>query len=227
MIIYYAIIADIVGSRRLPDRAGSQEGILKTFAQAGQGLHLPHPAWATVGDEFQALAASLDDALTLTLRTHLLLPEGLELRFGIGAGDATDLRSPDTDLGPDRGSQTGPGIQDGSAWWAARAAIDTLGGPLARQREARTLYREAPRPGLSQQQADMELLVNSMLQLRDHVVGRMKARERRLAAGLALGYTQSRLARQEGISQSAVSQSLRRSGATALLRPLPTIDEVA
>ena len=66
-----------------------------------------------------------------------------------------------------------------------------------------------------------------MLQLRDHVVGRMKARERRLAAGLALGYTQSRLARQEGISQSAVSQSLRRSGATALLRPLPTIDEVA
>jgi predicted transcriptional regulator len=45
----------------------------------------------------------------------------------------------------------------------------------------------------------------------------MQPRARRLLLGQLLERTQAQLAREEGISQSAVSQSLTRSGATALL----------
>jgi DNA-binding CsgD family transcriptional regulator len=57
------------------------------------------------------------------------------------------------------------------------------------------------------------------------VVHRMKARERRLAAGLLQGRTQAELASQEGISQSAVSQSLQRSGASALRAGLDALEK--
>ena len=45
----------------------------------------------------------------------------------------------------------------------------------------------------------------------------MKARERRLCAALLAGATQQEAARDESISQAAVSQALHRSGAMALL----------
>jgi hypothetical protein len=58
---------------------------------------------------------------------------------------------------------------------------------------------------------------NGLLLIRDHVIARMKARERRIAAGLLMGRTQVDLGAEEGIGQSAVSQSAHRSGAAELL----------
>ncbi|WP_136313486.1 SatD family protein [Actinomyces procaprae] len=86
MDVYYAIIADIVGSRRLTDRHAVQATFADALTRAAAGLALPQSPIATVGDEFQAIAASLPAALTLTVRVQLLLPEGLALRFGIGVG---------------------------------------------------------------------------------------------------------------------------------------------
>ncbi len=84
--VYCAIIADIVGSRRLTDRHAVQATFADALTRAAAGLALPQSPIATVGDEFQAIAASLPAALTLTVRVQLLLPEGLALRFGIGVG---------------------------------------------------------------------------------------------------------------------------------------------
>jgi DNA-binding CsgD family transcriptional regulator len=53
--------------------------------------------------------------------------------------------------------------------------------------------------------------------LRDHLISAMKPRERRVAAASLLGDAQADIAEAEGITQSAVSQSLRRSGGAALL----------
>ena len=47
-----AVIADIVGSRALPDRERAQEQILAAFAAAEQDVPPLRPAWASVGDEF-------------------------------------------------------------------------------------------------------------------------------------------------------------------------------
>jgi DNA-binding CsgD family transcriptional regulator len=48
-------------------------------------------------------------------------------------------------------------------------------------------------------------------------VSRLDARQRRLVLGILRGTTQKELAAAEGISPSAVSQSLQRAGAFAIL----------
>jgi DNA-binding CsgD family transcriptional regulator len=52
----------------------------------------------------------------------------------------------------------------------------------------------------------------------------MKPRERRMAAAFVAGRSQAEIAREEHLSQSAVSQLLQRSGATALVLGLSVLD---
>lgn len=192
------IIADIVGSRTLTDRAEAQYAILRAFDQAQYDVPALHPVWATVGDEFQAVTTTWQQALRLTLRVHALLPKGLRLRFGIGAGQITTIQQ----------GAAGP-IQDGTAWLNARQAIEQIEGDQQHRDELLTGFHSAT--------PQLNTLVASHLVLRDHIVGRMKLRERRVFAAVLTGATQQEAARAEKISQAAVSQILHRSGAMALL----------
>lgn len=45
-----ALVADIVGSRQLADRASAQQRIHEAFARAEQTVRPLQGAWATVGD---------------------------------------------------------------------------------------------------------------------------------------------------------------------------------
>jgi len=87
--VSYALIADIIRSRELPDRRRAQQVIYEALGRAAEGLALTQSPYATVGDELQAVSETLVEALALTLRMHLLLPEGLGLRFKPLALDAT------------------------------------------------------------------------------------------------------------------------------------------
>ncbi|HJF15291.1 MAG TPA: SatD family protein [Enteractinococcus helveticum] len=192
------IIADIVDSRDLTDRAAAQRAILETFERVEASVPTVRQAWATVGDEFQLIAATWQDALRVTVRVQALLPEELRLRFGIGVGQINTI---------DEG-EAGP-IQDGTAWLNARQAIQYVEKQQHRRDEVLTgFYGDNP---------ELTDAVTSQLVLRDHIVARMKARERRLFAALLTGATQQDAARAENISQAAVSQALHRSGAMALL----------
>ena len=93
MTLRYAVIADIVGSRTLTNRAEAQKIFEAVLERAAEGLALLETPYATVGDEFQAVAYSLEDALLLTLRAQLLLPPQLQLRFGIGVGRIEEFAS--------------------------------------------------------------------------------------------------------------------------------------
>ncbi|MFD1505143.1 hypothetical protein FE374_09985 [Georgenia yuyongxinii] len=194
------LIVDIVRSRELPDRQAAQERIEETFRAIARVVDFEQPLWPTVGDEFQAVFAHLSDALMATTMGRLLLPEQIDCRFGLGAGEIQDVGE----------GATGP-IQDGSAWWCARDAIDE-----AHRREKatnpylRSWFMSADRPA-------EDGVVNSYLLMRDHLISAMKPRERRVTAGSLLGQPQAEIAGAEGITQSAVSQSLRRSGGAALL----------
>lgn len=192
-----AVIADIVGSRTLADRAAAQAAILHAFAAAERQVPPLLPGWATVGDEFQSLHTHWSTAARAVLRVGLALPPGLALRFGLGEGDHQEV-------GGDAG-EGGP-ILDGTAWHRARAALETADG---RAPGAATAFL-GPDPELS-------LAVDGQLLLRDHLVGRLRARERRLAAALLAGSTQTEAARQERITQSAVSQAVARSGVGRIL----------
>src|SRR5699024_214695 len=192
------IIADIVDSREMVDRSAGQRAITDAFAEAETAVSPIRPAWATVGDEFQVIVATWQDSLRLTLRMQALLPDGIQLRYGIGAGQINTIEQ----------GESGP-IQDGTAWLHARAAIDEV--------EERQQRRDDVMSGFCSDDVDLATAVRTQLMVRDHVLGRMKARERRLLSALLFGATQQEAARDERISQAAVSQTLHRSGAMALL----------
>ena len=193
----YAILMDIVRSRDLADRADAQRRFETVLAEAAEGLGLITVPCATVGDEFQALAPALPEALTLILRIQLLLPEDLDLRFGVGRGR--------TDLVGGSGPRA---LQDGSAWWLAREAID----------RARALQDGSSAYVRTRYRADDgdEVLVNAFLLLRDHALAGLSPRQRRMLAGLTGGRTQARIAEAEGVSQAAVSQFAVSKGAALL-----------
>ena len=198
----WAVIVDVSKSRSHDDRRALQQEIQDAFGRVNGIIAARQPLAATIGDEFQAVYSTLGAATRATLLARLCLPDGVDCRFGIGRGEVTTI-----------GSGVAGLVQDGSAWWSAREAIDE-----ARRHEysklsfVRTWFRAASETGTPD-----EALVNAYLLARDHIVGSMNPRARRLLLGHLLGATQGDLAEQEGITQSAVSQNLNRNGANALL----------
>lgn len=196
-----AMILDIVRSRELEDREVAQAAIREAFESATAGHPAVRPLWATFADEFQAVFTTVGDALRATSIVRTELPTEVDCRFGFGFGEVREIEP------TNNGS-----IQDGSAWWRARSAIDE-----AHRREEKT------NPSLrgwfvsDDEEPGSDAIVNGFLLLRDEVIGAMRPRERRLTAGVLLGRSQVDLADQEGITQSAVSQSLRKSGGATLL----------
>ncbi|WP_223171312.1 hypothetical protein [Microbacterium sp. NIBRBAC000506063] len=67
---------------------------------------------------------------------------------------------------------------------------------------------------------------NAYLLMRDELVARMSARERRLIYGRFSGLSQGELAEQEGITQPSVSKALRGSAAAALMDGVAQLREV-
>ena len=205
-----------VGSRELPDRRLAQQAVYEALGRAAEGLALTQRPYATVGDELQAVSATLADTLALTVRTHLLLPEGLGLRFGVGVGTISEI---DGVVEGSPGGAAAHPIQDGSAWWAAREAIERA---HALQDEGRSFIRTWLRihpdavSGSGGGRGEREGLVNSVLILRDQTVFRFQPRQRRMMAGLLMGATQVEVARQEKVSQQAVSEFARGAGSSLL-----------
>ncbi|MDN4641015.1 SatD family protein [Agreia sp. PsM10] len=200
------MIIDVSRSREHPDRRALQRELQRVFAEINDiepGEQLIEP---TVGDEFQAVYSDLGRALRATMLTQLFLPVGIECRFGLGSGEMRAV-----------GEGVVGAVQDGSAWWRAREAVNE-----ARKHEysklgfVRTWFRATDAETRDSGILGEESLVNAYLLSRDHIIGSMSARACRLFRGHLLGGTQARLAEDEGITQSAVSQSLAKSGANAL-----------
>ncbi|MFS0886897.1 SatD family protein [Aeromicrobium sp. 179-A 4D2 NHS] len=194
-----AVIGDLVASRQAPSRAAAQDALveaLRTAAELAPALQSPAP---TIGDEFQSTHESLADALLSALVVRLSLPEGMDARVGIGRGVVEVVGRSEYGL-----------TQDGPAWWNARDAIGEAERRAARQTGLRTWVHEGG-------------TVNAYVMARDHLVSGFDGRQRRLVLGLLRGRTQRELAAAEGISASAVSQSLRRSGALTVVDGLELV----
>lgn len=196
-----AVIVDIVESRKIVDRREAQAGIVAGFSAVNRRLPGLQALHATVGDEFQAVYPTVPAALEATLLARLSLPDGIDCRFGLGYGSVVEV-----------GEGSAGAVQDGSAWWLAREAIDAAHDrEKSRTPSLRGWFRDGVGDGA------LEPAVNAFLLARDHIVGSMKARARRLTFGALCGLRQDQLAAQEGITQSAVSQALRRSGGASLI----------
>jgi DNA-directed RNA polymerase specialized sigma24 family protein len=138
-----------------------------------------------------------------------LLPD-VDVRHGVGWGPVTVYEET-------------PRVEDGPAWWAARAAIEEVWSRARRAglRHLRTAYRRADdAPGPDPR------AVNAALICRDHVVGSLSDRSLRVLRGLLDGRSQRELAEEEGVSASAVSQRVRHDGIAALLAAEELLEEV-
>lgn len=207
------VTADIIGSRQLGDRVEAQRRFDETIASAEADLPLAiQPLSPTVGDEQQAVYATLDAALASLLLIRLALPDGIEFRFGIGIGEVGRVPS----------AAVPGGIPEGPGWWAARSAIEHV------QVLQKRAVPEARSWVVAHESADTSPTevrwANAYLLARDELVGGMSERIRRLTYGRCLGRTQRELAMQEGISQSAVSQSLAAAGASAVVEGFRLLD---
>ena len=214
MTLRYAIIADIVGSRTLTNRADAQRIFEAALERASEGLALLQAPYPTVGDEFQAVAYTLEDALLLTLRAQLLLPPQLQLRFGIGAGRIEEFASGVHRQAPARGrGAESAALQDGSAWWAARAAINRAHDVQDASNPFIRTWFMVHASVESEFSSHCQTCINAMLSLRDHSILKLSARHRRITASLLLGKTQVEIARVEKLSQQAISDFARGTGA--------------
>ena len=186
----YAVIGDLVGSREQPSRARAQEQLVTALSEVNERLPAVQPLEPTIGDELQGVYSDLRDALYATVLVRLALPDGMDCRFGVGAGELEIVGSSHYGL-----------TQDGPAWWSAREAID----------DVKTLHRSLPglRTRIVRTGSEAGDIVNAYLMCRDAIVSDFDARQRRIALGVIDGKTLAAIAQDEGISTSAVSQRHR------------------
>lgn len=202
-----AVIVDVSKSRAHADRRALQLGVEAALERVNELIEPLQPLAPTVGDEFQAAYPTLGLAVRATLLARLTLPDGVDCRFGLGHGELATI-----------GVGAAGALQDGSAWWSAREAIgEAREREYAKQPFLRTWFASASAAPLDDVAPAAAPFVNAYLTTRDHLVTAMSGRERRLLLGQLLGDTQTELAEAESITQSAVSQNLRRSGAAAVL----------
>jgi hypothetical protein len=201
------LIGDVVGSREHVDRYSLQRSLNAVLDLANGFLKPVQPLECAVGDEFQGgfsdVAAAAQASLLLRLAL-LVRGVGTDSRYGLGYGEVTIF---------DRARI--PVSQDGPGWWSARAAIERA--KLLADSPRTSFVRACFGPWPDEPDAPPNAgAVESFLFCRDAIVDRMNDRQRRLLLGLMLGRTQAQLAADEGITQGAVSQSLRRSEAFAI-----------
>lgn len=203
-LTHVALIGDLVGSRSHPSRADAQRALLAALDEVNARVPAEQPLEPTIGDELQGVLATTRQALRATLVLRLALPEGMDVRCGLGVGPIEVVGASAYGL-----------TQDGPAWWSAREAVDSVKARERRLPDLRTWIGEPPAE--EEGTVPERDVLNAYLLCRDHVVGRLDARGRRLALGLLDGRTLADLADAEGISASAVSQRVRRDGTAALV----------
>jgi hypothetical protein len=182
----FALIGDMVGSRGLTDRGGAHrrlQGVLREVDALVPGVQ---PLEATVGDEFQGAYETAHHAGRVALLVRLAMLPMVDVRAGIGHGEAETF---DADRRPL--------LQDGPAWWAAREALDWMAAP--RRSALRTWV-----VGVGSED------VNARLMCRDALVDRLNERGWRMLSLALRGHTQQEIAALEGVSKSAVSQAFSR-----------------
>ena len=182
----FALIADIVGSRALPDRGAAQAKIGAALREVSEDLQPAQALEATVGDEFQGAFATLGQAVSATFLVRLALLPEIDVRCGLGHGELTIHDASRTPL-----------LQDGPAWWAARDALVWLGGPRRASRRTRYIGPDEGR-------------VNAYLATRDALVDRLGDTSVRMLALSLRGLSQKEIAEELGVTPSAVSHQYAR-----------------
>ena len=196
-----ALLGDVVRSRD-SDRTRVHEALLKAIATCNKAHPPLDPLRVTVGDEIQGVYATLGQAVAAMLMLRDELLGTAEVRCGLGGGDVHVIDAK-------------RGIQDGSAWWKAREAIERAEA-LSRQPGNRT-----SRTALIDTRAVANPLTDPVLRMVDAALASLNPGSRRSWVHLRAGLDNATAAKLEGITPSANSQRINDHG----LRPLACLVE--
>lgn len=197
-----AVIGDVIGSRRQPDRRSLQQTLGDSFDKLSREVSAIQDFQMTLGDEFQGLFSTIGHALNAALQLSLDLLPDVEVRFGVGWGEL-QVHDP----------AQAPFVQDGPTWWRAREALERVAASEKKRR-----WPRGWKTALGSGDADRDHLANALLICRDALLSRMDEKDLIITLGLLRGEEQGSLARRLKISQSAVAQRQQGHGAYAILR---------
>lgn len=188
-----ALIGDLIKSRQ-HDRALIHSHLLEAITSLPNEAGAVDAVRPTVGDEIQGTYSTLGAALRTAYLIRLyMLSHGSDIRFGIGRGEITTI-------------DEAAGIEDGSAWWSAREAIEHV------EEKAQSTGWTGVRSSLSPDTTS----INPILNLIDSRISSLKAGACESLRGLLLGEANAATAERQGISASANSQRVN----TNDLKPL-------
>lgn len=194
-----ALLGDVVRSRS-SDRAHVHRALLAAIDSCNKAHPPLDPLRVTVGDEVQGVYATLGQAVAVMLRLRDELLGIAEVRCGLGGGEVQIIDAK-------------RGIQDGSAWWRAREAIERAE-TLSRQPGNRT-----SRTALIDTRAVANPLVDPTLRVIDAQLAALSPGARRSWVHLRAGLDNATAAKLEGVTPSANSQRINDHG----LRPLAAL----
>jgi hypothetical protein len=180
-----ALIADLVASKRVPQRATLQKRLAKTLQAVSAGNPtLASPYTITLGDEFQAVYRRADrvvaDLLTIMHEIH-----PVRARFAIGVGALTTAINPKQALG-----------MDGPAFHRARAAMDVM-------KHEGTVLRVGAEPAVDW------ALINHVLAYLGHQTARWDANRFAILRERFGEVPVAEMVEELGISKAAVHKNIR------------------
>lgn len=202
------MLADLVDSRAAADRAALHGRVTDALGAANARFRPLDPLRVTVGDEFQGVFGSVGEALAASYAIRLALGAGDDVRFGLGRGRVQVIEATHN-------------VQDGSAWWAAREALEDI------EQRARGAHRVL-RTGLAagEDAAPIDPALRTAVALVDVLLAGLDEPGRVILALLLGGQAQADAADALGISRSAVSQRVARSGVAVLVDAIQALREV-
>lgn len=181
-----ALLLDVVGSRG-DSRALRHEKLLTAVEETNQHVEPLDDLRFTVGDELQGIYPTVHDALRAAYRLRLAVAPTVDLRAGIGLGEVTVIDAE-------------RGIQDGSAWWRAREAVDEV------RARADDPGHRGLRTAIAGPEDPIDPLLASTVGLIDAHLARLRGGTVGTLRGLLEGLGNAEIAQREGISESANSQ---------------------
>ena len=196
-----AVIGDVVGSRQVASRSRLQGHLDQALASLNTSLNPIQPMTPTIGDEFQGMFATIDEAIEASFRLRVELMTKVDVRIGIGWGT---LRTQDP--------RRTPFGQDGPCWWRAREALQELARTERSNQEPHSL-RTVCRTG-SRQEAEY----NAILVLRDQLLSAIDDHDATILRMLIGGASQQDAADRLGLNKSSVSRRMQMHGLAAILR---------
>jgi len=211
--MYFAIIGDIIESKKISERFKVQEKLEGVLAQMNEEYApvIASNFTITIGDEFQGLLLDSTRILEIIDKIKISM-QPVDIRFGIGVGEITTKINNRLSIGA-----------DGPAYWNAREAILEIHNDND-YGKARILIK-------SDENKNLIRVMNESLRLCDYIESRWRDTQKEvversiLKFGYDLKVKQTELAQLLSLSTQALNQRIQSSGYYNYIRVRKEISE--